>query len=306
MYTMLAVLALFQPLERPRAVAMVVPPKGTLQVVPGTDKGERNGTVTYLYAGDRLRVKEARVLLVFFADGHRERLGPGEVKVGPKGCEPSKMVERLEAPEQKAVKVGLKELGPDSRIGAAVFRSDLGKPVVPFTGTTVLSDRPSFAWQPAAKVLSYQVRLLKAGSNVQVWKVETKQPKLAYPAKEKALPRGRKYIWKVTATTQEKDYEGFADVVESSFFVATAKEAEELAKVKPLAESTDPGDLLLAAVAYQAQGCYAETLAVYERLAARTPGEAGYHKALAFLYERAGQLDKAKAERHKGEQGGSH
>jgi hypothetical protein len=206
-------------------------------------------------------------------------------------------VERLKPPKEKAVQVGLGELGPDSRIGSAIFRSDAGKLVTPFTGTTILSDRPSLTWQPAEKVISYQVQLLKAGSKVEVWKVETKEPKLAYPEKKKPLQRGRKYVWKVTATTREKGFEGFADVVSSEFFVATARVAEELEKVRPLAASTDMGDLLLAAVAYEAKGCCAETLEIYQKLAKLAPEEVGYHRALAFLYERAGQTEKAKAER---------
>ncbi len=290
--------------ERPRAVALVIPPRAAVRITPGPVQADRDGVVLYLYAGDRVTVKEGQAVLLFFADNHRERLRPGEVTVGPRGCEPAGRVERLKPPQERAVQVGLQELGPDGRIGAAVFRDDPGKPVAPFSGTTVLTDRPAFTWRPAAKVIAYQFRLLKAGSNALVWKAETKESRLAYPDKERPLQRGRQYVWKVTATTREKDYEGFADVVSSEFLVATAKEADELTKVRPLAASADLGDVFLAAVAYQAKGCLAEALAAYERLAEKAPQEPGYHRALAYLYERAGQADKAQAEREKGERGG--
>jgi hypothetical protein len=67
--------------------------------------------------------------------------------------------------------------------------------------------------------------------------------------------------------------------------------------VRPLAASKDIGDLLLAAVAFEAKGCCAETLEIYQKLAKLAPEEVGYHRALAFLYERAGQMEMAKAER---------
>src|SRR5437868_5494993 len=124
MVTLLTALVCVQISERPRAVAMVVPPRGTLAVLPGSVQAERNGTVTYLYSGDRLMVKDGPALVLFFADSHRERLKTGQVTISRNGCEPAERVERLKPPEEKAVQTGLQELGPDGRIGAAVFRSD--------------------------------------------------------------------------------------------------------------------------------------------------------------------------------------
>jgi hypothetical protein len=294
---LVSVLCCAQAPERQQAVAMVIPPKGNLEIINGPVRADRDGVVIYLYPGDRVKVKEKQVALLFFADNHRERVKSGEVTIGPKGCEPVERVERLKPPGEKAVQVGLGELGPDSRIGAAVFRSDPGKLVTPFTGTTIISDRPALTWQPADKVDSYQVQLLKAGSKVEVWKIETKEPKLTYPQKEEPLQRGRKYVWKVTAISRENGFEGFADVVSSEFFVATTKVVEELEKVKPFAASNDMEELFLAAVAYEAKGCCAETLEIYEKLAKQVPEEIGFHRALAFLYERAGKKEKAKAER---------
>jgi tetratricopeptide (TPR) repeat protein len=127
---------------------------------------------------------------------------------------------------------------------------------------------------------------------VLLWKKETKETRLAYPEKEKALEYSQKYVWSVTARLPGDEEKR---VVEQSNFKRLLKgEPEALAPVGKLAASKEPADLLLAATAYEAYGVHDEALKLFEKLAELQPRVANYQLALARYYRHAGREDLAK------------
>jgi len=70
--------------------------------------------------------------------------------------------------------------------------------------------------------------------------------------------------------------------------------AEEVAA---LAASKDLDEQLLAAAIYRSFDAYDEALALYEKVAENRPGATNVLQALAHLYDRAGDREKAQATR---------
>jgi hypothetical protein len=307
MLALLLEAALLLPAAEPAPpVAMVLTTKRAVTLERGGDKPRHVGAMDLLGPGDRVRVPDGgEALLVFLGDGHRERLRKkGDVTVNETGCAPAGAVERLEGPRLPADSLrGLREMAVSGRGAVGVPRGEAAptpQVVTPMFGATVLSDRPSLSWPAASGATGYRVELLSGaeGQDERVlWKAETKEPRLDYAAKEKPLRPGLKYRWRVAALLGDEKEERVVD--NSKFLVATKREMEALAKVRPLASSKDPDDLVLAAATYEAYGAYGEALALYEKLAARFPDEANFQAALANYNERAGRPDGAKAAREK-------
>jgi tetratricopeptide (TPR) repeat protein len=158
--------------------------------------------------------------------------------------------------------------------------------------------RPTLTWEAVDKAKGYKVELRDGSGKAVLWKggETTEKPRLEYPAKRDPLEYSASYQWRVTAKLED----GEEPAPEwNVLLVVTKAEGEELTHLKPLTESKEPADWLLAAVTYEAHGVYTESLALYEKLAKAVPGDANYHKALANYYERAGRTDEADKERAK-------
>ncbi len=304
-YFQFLLLALLPCAAGDQKVAMVLAVKGTVTVQSAAGTSRPARPMALLGEGDQLTIAaDGEATLLILSDKHRERLKAGaKATLSAKGCTPATAVERLEAinPRSAVRYEGAERLAGGGKGAAVTFRDPkLPKepPVVtPLFGATVLTDRPTLSWKAVEGAAEYRVRLFGksldklTGTEKPLWKVETKEPKLTYPAKEKPLVFGRVYSWLVSV---QKGDEGEKVVWESQFFVITKAEAAELANIKPLTESKDPADLLLAAMSYQEHGVYEEALALYERLAKLLPKEGQYQAALADYYERAGRLEEAK------------
>lgn len=280
-------------------VAMVLIAKGGVTLERGKDKPRPLRAMDLLFSGDRLRVDNGEAQMVFLHDGRRERLKPkSQAMIGDKGCTPADAVERLEDAKLSSSNLeSLRDLAR-GRGAVGVLRGDspaTPQVVMPMYGATVLLDRPTLTWTAVPKAEGYHVQLLsgREGRDERIlWRAKTKEPHLAYPEKEKPLTFGLKYRWRVSSVLSEDKEER---LVESKFLIATEGEVKELARLKPLAESKDSTELLLAAATYEAHGVHGEALRLYEKLAERFPDEANFQVALASYYERAGRLDKAKA-----------
>jgi hypothetical protein len=227
--------------------------------------------------------------------------------VGARGCTPADAVERVEGKKLHPAQLeSLRELGRSGRRAGADLR---GRPpatpqrVTPLYGATVLTDRPTFTWYPAAKADSYRVELWSGEGRQRLWRAQTTAARLDYPPNERALKPGTGYQWRVLARRGED--EDPVLVVDSKFSTPTKSEADDLAAVKPLAAGDNPADLLLAAVMYEEHGVYGEALAIYEKLAAKRPEEANFQLALANYYERGGRSAAAAAARAKAKQLGA-
>jgi hypothetical protein len=287
--------------EPPPAVGLVLATRGSVSRERGDARPRRLGAGDHLRLGDRLRAGEdGEATLLFLGDGHQERLKPkAQATVGEKGCTPVGSVEPLEGkklpPAQLEGLRGLARSGRDAVGEPRGEQPDDPPPVRPMYGSMVLSDRPALSWPAVEGAESYPVRVLRGREGederkLLLWKAGAKKPRLAYPEKEKPLDRGLKYRWQVLARTEDGKDE---KVVDSIFLVATKGEVAELEKLKPLATSEDPAELLLAAAGYEALLVQDEALAVYEKLAAKVPDEPNFQLALAAYYERAGLTEKA-------------
>jgi hypothetical protein len=280
----------------PTPAAMILDTKGEVTRTAG-GQTKHVAVMSILQTGDVLKTAAgAEAVIVILSDGHRERLkAVSQITLGENGGAPAEAVVREEkAKVSKAHLDSLRTLAKSGMAAGGMFRdpgADRPSPISPLVGTTVLPDRPHFAWPSAAGATSYIVELRSGDDKRQIWQVTTKENKLSYPENQKELERGRIYRWQVTA--QKGD--DAAIIATGRFNTATAEGAADLAALEQLAKSDDPAAVLLAALGYEASGVIEQAIAAYEKLAAARPNEIRYHAALARYYERAGLPDKAKA-----------
>jgi hypothetical protein len=281
------------PKPRTGPAAMVLDLKGKVAIRPteGPTKVAELGDL--LYPGERLAVPaDGSATLSILGVGARETIKPGsETTVGPKGCSPPEsIVARKEQP--KAVASTMKNLRAapgDGRKAGVGFRGGPDKPqaITPIFGATVTSDRPGLAWPPAEKAVTYRVKLL-SGADRELWKVESKEPSIAFPEDKEPLHPGYVYHWEVT----DQD---FRKVASGKFTMATASEREQLGELKALVESGDQSDRYSAALGYWKLWAYAEAIATFEKLASESPGNPAYRSSLAALYRIAGRTKDAES-----------
>jgi hypothetical protein len=291
-----AALVLAADTEEP-AAAMVVKVQGKVELRPARGDAKRLAVMDLLYPGDRLRAEgDSQADLVFEKDGRREQLRPGaEATVGKAGCRPAEAVQAVKKarPAKPVVLDGLRELDRNSQGATVVPRGPVDEKqpaVVPVADSRVLSDQPTFSWQAVPKAKRYRVEVFTLTGR-KMWTAEPTEARLPYPSKEKPLPRGREFTWRAYAETEDE----VLPCGSAGFYVVSAAELKELEPLRELAASSDPDDLVLAAVGYEAKQLYAEALEVYERLCRQSPGEPAFQAARAVLLERAGRRDEAKA-----------
>jgi hypothetical protein len=291
----------------PPSVAMVLH-SSKVKLRRGKQKPRSLRDAAVLRPGDHLRAEAGgEAVVVFFKDGHRERLKPGrEATVGGKGCTPAGAVERVSAARLSApAQESLRTLAPSA--GAALSGPrDAGDPasarpprVTPLFGAAVLTGRPELSWPMVEKAEGYRVELLSGVErrpDRPLWQATTKEMRLTYPAKEKPLECGRVYRWQVRPLSGGVPGE---PSLRSRFQVLTEEEAAELAGLKPLVDSKSADDWLLAAVLYEAHGVSDEVLRLCERLEKARPGQPAFPRILATYYERAGRPDLAEAARER-------
>jgi hypothetical protein len=285
--------------------AMVLATQGTVNIEHDGRPARRLGVMDLLRPGDQLTsADDGHATLVFLSDGHRERLrASARATVGEKECTPASAVERLDASHDLtgAHLASLRELARSARAGVGVLRGEpppTPQAVTPMYGTTVISTRPTLSWPAAAGADSYTVELLRGDGRRLVWRETTRENRLPYPEQKPALHHAAKYLWRVTA---HHDDDSGRRIVNSKFLVATQAEADDLARLRPLESSSNPADVLVAAVGYEAHGVYDEALKLYEKLAKQSPDAAAFQSVLANYYERAGLPDWAKAARERAE-----
>jgi tetratricopeptide (TPR) repeat protein len=278
-------------------VAMVLTTRGDVRLERG---GETSllGPTDLLRPADRLVAGDGELLLVILKDGHQERINARtRVTVQEDGCTPADAVERREAKLAQANLDSLRELARSSRAAIGVLRSSELPPapqaVTPMYGARLLGDQPTLTWPAVARATEYRLQLLSGDGQRVLLKETTREPRLVL--KPELLKRPNKYLWRVSAAFADKEQ----PLVNSKFALVTRAEADELAKLRPLAEGKEPAEWLQAAAAFEAHGVYDEALKLYERLAQAAPTVAAYQVALASYYERAGQADNAKASRER-------
>ena len=304
MYLLCLALVLVADAPKSKPVAMVLEVAGEATLRRGDAPAEPLRDMDLLRPGDRLEATKGHVRIVIVDDGHFERLQTGKiVTMGDKGCTPADAVERATGKLADADLRRLRGLVKSSRGGVGVLR-DLDTPTVPavtpLLGSTILTQRPTFAWPALKGAARYDVRLFsgEGKERQREWKqtAVSPEPRLSYPESEKELPLGVTRFWQVTGL----DAEGkFVATIEYRFSVAAEAELARQPALRKLAESADPNDWLLAAASYEEFAAYGEALPLYQKLAGKRPEQANYQVALMHYYGRAGLFDKAEEARLK-------
>jgi hypothetical protein len=279
-----------KPKPRPAAILLVVKGRAEIRPMDGTPRVAEVGDL--IYSDEVLVVPpDGSATVSILGVGASEAIRPGaEAKVGPAGCSPpGSVLSRKDQP--RAVAATMKNLRPapgDGRKAGVGFRSGPESPpaLTPILGATVASDRPGFAWPADDKATTYRFRL-STGAGREVWKAESKEPRLDFPADKGPLTAGYVYRWEVT----DQDYH---EVASGEFSVPTASERGQLDELKALVASGDAADRYSASVAYRRLAAFAEALAVLESLVKDEPGVEAYRRELAELQRRAGREDSTK------------
>jgi hypothetical protein len=260
-----------------RPTAIVIKVKGMV-TAKGRDGQRPVGPGEYFLPGETVAAAaDAEAMLVFLVPNERRRLRAGaSATLTRDGCEPAHAVEPA-GPTKLSRKNLTKVREVEVREGGGVGVLRGGEPTTearttPLFGTFILTTRPTFTWPPVARAEAYGVEL-KDGAG-RVWKVDTREARLDYPAKEKPLQLGQKYLWSVNARLSGGEEKIVVD--ESNFKLVLKGESEALVPVRKLAESDDAEDLLLAAAAYEGYGVLDEALRVFEKLAQVQRGVACY------------------------------
>jgi hypothetical protein len=305
------VLGADEPPKKPlsaRPTALVLKVKG--EVVAEGQKGKHRVEIgDFLFPGETVSAAaNAEALLVFLLRGESRRLKPGTRTTCTRDdCDPAGATEKLDStaklPRRNLTKV--REIPVGAGGGVGVFRGDkllTGPALEPLAGTFVTTTRPAFRWPSVTNAREYLVELRDAGGQL-LWKTTAKEPKLAYPEKEKPLQHGLGYLWTVRAALPDDETKLVVEM--SRFTLVDEAEEKDLQAVRKLAGSNAEEDLLLAAAAFEGYHLLAEALEVFEKQARLYPKVARHHLALANYLDLTGQPEKAKAARAKAKQLGA-
>jgi hypothetical protein len=301
MWTRIAVaLLVLLPVAAEKRVAMVLAVQGPV-TIRGKDGAARPAqAMKMLSEKERVIVPgDGKMEIVFTEDNHRERVKPGsEVAIGSAGCVPAEAVERDEGvnvaiafPTDVPPLTGLEPGAAFIPRGPRIPDESFG--VSPMFGSAVLSNRPTLSWPAVADAAVYRVQMVRGRIDTSlsrerlVWTAQTKDPRLSYPPKAKALSCGQIYSWYVSIRSGARD----KVVHKSQFAVPSQVDLDEVAKVRQLAASKASADRVMAALTYQSYALYDEALALFEGLAKEQPREAAFQHALAYYYTRAGRTE---------------
>jgi len=281
--------------------AMVVTSTTASVVKAGKGSPQPLASMTVLLPGDELvTTDKGGVLVVFFADGHKELVKPGtRVTVTAKGCLPVSGVTQVPGTHLSRQNVAsLRELSLGARAGVIVARSIVvAKPAraQPMRWETLLTDQPPFVWEDKAKTDGYLVKVFADEKPPRLlWQAKTKTPRLAYPTTEKPLNPGQAFRWQVFAMPTDIDA---APLLDHQFAIMPLAQQRALADLKPLVESGKVEDILLIARLCETHEVYEKALYLYEQLTKLRPQEVDFYARLSNLYEFAGRVEEAQTTR---------
>lgn len=187
----------------PAALALVAKGKTMIVGPASADAGPAERLLashSTIYVDQKLVLSpEAQVTLLFWSDGHIERLAaPGTFKVAAEGCQPHAGVKQLKVPEPGRVVVDQCRTDFRRQFGAVVARggdadqagsssAGAGRGALrPILDSTVLAAKPLFAWPSRAKGTKYTVSLYFLENRI--WSAATQATRLEYAGQTPLRP----------------------------------------------------------------------------------------------------------------------
>jgi hypothetical protein len=280
-------------------VAMVLKADGPITLVRGGKNSVLEGACLLL-PGDRIEPgANVEAVVVFFHDGHREKLKAKAVAVvGARQCQGPDVEREAVAitpplPRMRQLEEHLKGLNQagQAHAGTTGRNPALGAAprVSPIDNARVVTDHPTLSWKERPGARAYQITLSgsKVGKpEVQLWTVTSAGTRLPYPEDKMCLDWGATYRWRVVALLDGNKTE---EVARSTFFTPGQPLWPDLPRLELLSQSEDPADWLLAAALYESLGVHDRALGLWEKLAGKFPQAVTYQQVLANYYDSAGR-----------------
>lgn len=295
----LLVWALLQVAAPKKPVAMVLSCPADCQVRrPENPKPERLSDSDLLFEKDQVITGKAGVrVLMLLGSGNVEVLPARTVTLGPREFTPATAVKAV--PRRKGAP-GLDKVPGliHSETIAGVVETffppqsevQTGR-ISPLANSQVLSARPTFRWPAVKEATGYEVRLTDWSGDKPEWTAKAATNSYTPTAKQ-GLAEGKNYLWRVVATL--KSGKQLTVVDDYSVALLEGKKRERLKAVEPFRNSPDPEDWLIAAATYQAFRVADEAFVLYEKVAAKRPGQVGLLWKLHSYCQRAQDKGKAK------------
>lgn len=286
--------------------AMLTHREGPVEVKrAGQTKWAKATLMALLGPGDALRAgKDANAVVVFFHDGHREKLLPDTTAtVRPTLLQPVGG-SRVHAPDngkpsraaggvvvfkggQKLTALGQSAAG---RYGAVGIR-DLGYPtLLSPLAPKIRTDRPLFAWTAVAGADTYLLRVMEEDGEL-LFERQWPRTHLQFPPDVAAVKPQVRYIWSVEARAEGKTLarrQGEFVLLAPASIRQLEREEEAVRRLPPAAPGETTGPILLARL-YARYGLTNEAIGALESAVALNPNDAGIHEELGHLYQYAGR-----------------
>jgi hypothetical protein len=284
--------------EPPPVVALSLQVKGEILVTRGDKPPRRLEARSQLRRGDRLELRPGAMLVAAFADGLGfQAAEPVTLTVTATGFDPPDRVKPYKTPPLSVA--SRRQWDAGLRTGGVVLKSDGADTpdIKPSPDTTVLQDRPAFAWPVKPGATGYVITLFQ--DDRPLWERPTSRTTMPFPADVKPLERSERYRWvvKVSGGTGIG-----AEAGSGSFEVLDAESARSLTRdVEALKATGEIAELQLAAELLESYLAFDDALVVHESLAKAEPENPSHLRSIAALHERAGDRIRASAARQRAE-----
>lgn len=287
------------------AAAPTVPPVAFITdlsggVVVARAAGKRSTAASLgaaLRPGDRIEIGAGGAATILFKDGNLLELPERTVfTVGARKAAEARGGDELMAGVFKSVTEGVVGGSRESGLVAlapARGRGGLDLILAP-RQTDLLDDRPAFRWRAVAGASRYAI--VVSSDTGSLWRRETADTALAYPADAPALRRGEDYAFELTVPGAS----GVLHRETSRFRVKPGSDAEtirrHLARIEISGSPRGRARDFLAGAYLADQGLFADAAERFQAVCAADPDDPGPRESLGRVYLAMGRNDEAAVE----------
>lgn len=281
--------------------AMLTSIRGSVEVIEkGASTWKKPGLMALLNTGDTLRTGQgAAATVVFFQDGHREKMCPqtvaevhanalrpigGKRVVVPRGGKEPALPTKAVIALQGGAKLRLGGAGLAGRPGAVGVRGLTELCLLSPLGSKLRSGRPTFAWTTVAGADAYRI-VVKEPSGTVALERRLTQARLPYPSDLPALRPGVLYSWSVEALAGDQPVAqaGSRFGVLAPESLARLRQEETALRSVAEAEIGDTTGPILLSRLYQEYGLAGDAIQQLERAISLAPEEPSLHEELGEL-----------------------